>query len=265
MRINRRLINSTKGISSKLRVFILVILCSSVNFSRLASIINAWRNPAVMGSRYLVQWVLRRSWNFDRSLQRLSRRKLAWFGQVTRHDSLSKTILQDTLEGGRHRGRERKFWMDTKEGTSHARTAHKDLLQKRLREDLCWIVPHVPPTTQSVKTPELNWAEILSKSVLREGWSLIRDLFTWTYEKELGLRKSVLKRGMVSSGWFLSRQGFHRIIIQIGIFWRTVFSACTCIRSHGASSSCTSDWQKQNTVPATSCRNPNKFRKLSVG
>ena len=113
MRINRRLINSTKGISSKLRVFILVILCPSGNFSRLVSIINAWRNPAVMGSRYLVQWVLKRSWNFDRSLQRLSRRKLAWFGQVTRHDSLSKTILQGTLEGGQHRGRERKCWMDS--------------------------------------------------------------------------------------------------------------------------------------------------------
>ena len=27
-------------------------------------------------------------------------RKLAWFGHVTRHDILSKTILQGTLEGG---------------------------------------------------------------------------------------------------------------------------------------------------------------------
>ena len=32
----------------------------------------------------------------------------------------------------------------------HARTAHKGLLQKkRLEEDLCWIVPYVPPTIQS--------------------------------------------------------------------------------------------------------------------
>ena len=28
------------------------------------------------------------------------RRKLAWFGRVTRHDSLSKTILRGTLESG---------------------------------------------------------------------------------------------------------------------------------------------------------------------
>ena len=32
---------------------------------------------------------------------------------------------------------------------AHARTAHKGLLQKSLEEDLCWIVPHAPPMTQS--------------------------------------------------------------------------------------------------------------------
>ena len=40
---------------------------------------------------------------------------------------------------------------------THARTAHKCLLQKRLEEDLCWIDPHVPKTTQSVK--RLNWTD----------------------------------------------------------------------------------------------------------
>ena len=35
----------------------------------------------------------------------VKRQKLAWFRHVTRHNSLSKTILQDTLEGGRRRGR----------------------------------------------------------------------------------------------------------------------------------------------------------------
>ena len=41
----------------------------------------------------------------------------------------------------------------------HARTAHKDLLQKRLEEDLCRIVHRVPPTTQSVKG--LNCTELM--------------------------------------------------------------------------------------------------------
>ena len=42
----------------------------------------------------------------------VERRKLAWPGHVTSHDSLSKTILQGTLEGGRRRGRQRNCWMD---------------------------------------------------------------------------------------------------------------------------------------------------------
>ena len=40
----------------------------------------------------------------------------------------------------------------------HARNAHKGLLQKRLEENLCWIIPHAPPTTQSVKG--LNWIKL---------------------------------------------------------------------------------------------------------
>ena len=43
----------------------------------------------------------------------VKRRKLAWFGHVTRHDSLSKTILQGTMEGGQRRGRQRKCGVDT--------------------------------------------------------------------------------------------------------------------------------------------------------
>ena len=72
-------------------------------------------------------------------LTTVERLKLAWFGYVTRHDSLSKTILQGTLKGGRRRGRQRKSWMDNVrvDIPAHARTAHNGLLQKRLEEDLC--------------------------------------------------------------------------------------------------------------------------------
>ncbi|MGL4418375.1 MAG: reverse transcriptase domain-containing protein [Plesiomonas shigelloides] len=44
-------------------------------------------------------------------LATVKRRKLAWFGHVTRHNTLSKTILQGTLEGSRRRGRQRKNWV----------------------------------------------------------------------------------------------------------------------------------------------------------
>ena len=45
-------------------------------------------------------------------LATVKRRKLSWFGHVTRHNSLPKTILQGTVEGGRKRGRQVKSWMD---------------------------------------------------------------------------------------------------------------------------------------------------------
>ena len=42
----------------------------------------------------------------------VKRRKMAWFGHVTRHQNMSKTILQGTVPGARKRGRQRKQWMD---------------------------------------------------------------------------------------------------------------------------------------------------------
>lgn len=45
-------------------------------------------------------------------LATVKRRKLGWFGHVTRHDTLSKRILQGTVEGGRRRGRQKKSWVE---------------------------------------------------------------------------------------------------------------------------------------------------------
>ena len=42
----------------------------------------------------------------------VKKRKLSWFGHVTRHNSLPKTVLQGTLEGGRRRGRQAKCFLD---------------------------------------------------------------------------------------------------------------------------------------------------------
>ena len=42
----------------------------------------------------------------------VKKRKLSWFGHVTRRNSLPKTILQGTLEGGRRRERQTKCWLD---------------------------------------------------------------------------------------------------------------------------------------------------------
>ena len=44
-------------------------------------------------------------------LTTVKRRKLGFFGHTTRHDTLTKTILQGTLGKKRKRGRPRKSWM----------------------------------------------------------------------------------------------------------------------------------------------------------
>ena len=41
---------------------------------------------------------------------------------------------------------------------AHTKTVHNGLLQKRLEENICWFVCHVPPTTQSTKG--LDWTEL---------------------------------------------------------------------------------------------------------
>ena len=43
----------------------------------------------------------------------VKRRKLQWYGHVSRSSGLAKTILQGTVKGGRRRGRRRKRWEAT--------------------------------------------------------------------------------------------------------------------------------------------------------
>ena len=42
----------------------------------------------------------------------VKRRKLQWFGYVSRSSGLAKTTLQGTVKGGRRQGRQRKRWED---------------------------------------------------------------------------------------------------------------------------------------------------------
>ena len=47
---------------------------------------------------------------YDDILATVKRRKLKWFGHVSRSSGLAKTILQGTVRGGRRRGRQKKRW-----------------------------------------------------------------------------------------------------------------------------------------------------------
>ena len=45
-------------------------------------------------------------------LTTVKRRKLQWYGPISRSSGLAKTILQGIVKGGRRQGRQRKRWED---------------------------------------------------------------------------------------------------------------------------------------------------------
>ena len=47
---------------------------------------------------------------YDEFLTLVTKRKLRWFGHVSRSSGLAKTILQDTVKGQRKKGRQKKRW-----------------------------------------------------------------------------------------------------------------------------------------------------------
>ena len=49
---------------------------------------------------------------YDKLLTQVKKRKLRWFGHVSRASGLQKTILQGTVKGQRKRGRQKKRWVD---------------------------------------------------------------------------------------------------------------------------------------------------------
>ena len=61
--------------------------------------------------------------------------------------------------------------------------------------------------------------KVSGKVVLREVWSLVKDSFTWKYEKK-GFRKSGLKRGAVLGQGFIyleyERKGFRKSGLKRG-------------------------------------------------
>ena len=92
-------------------------------------------------------------------LATVKRWKLAWFGHVAYRDNLSKATLQALREVDAMAGRGSAGWTTSKSGNPcPCQIVHNGLLQKRLEEDFCWIIPPVPMATQSVKG--LNWTEL---------------------------------------------------------------------------------------------------------
>ena len=60
---------------------------------------------------------------YEDLLTTVKRRKLKWYGHVSRSSGLSKTIMQGTVKGGRRRGGQRKRWEDNIKDWTCLRTA----------------------------------------------------------------------------------------------------------------------------------------------
>ena len=55
---------------------------------------------------------------YDDLLTMVKKRKLRWYGHISRSSGMAKTILQGTVKGARRRGRQKKRWEDNiKEST----------------------------------------------------------------------------------------------------------------------------------------------------
>ena len=74
----------------------------------------------------------------------VKRRKLQWYGHVSRSSGLAKTILQGTVKGGRRQGGQRKRWEDN------------------IRE---WTGPEFSKSQRAVENRK-KWRKLVAKSSL---------------------------------------------------------------------------------------------------
>ena len=74
---------------------------------------------------------------YDELLTLVKKRKLRWFGHVSRSSGLAKTILQDTVQGKRRKRRQRKRREDASSArVAEDRTGWKGIVAKS------YMVPH---------------------------------------------------------------------------------------------------------------------------
>ena len=99
------------------------------------------------------EFVPRSSGQSDHTKTALKRRKLQWYGHVSRSSGLAKTILQGTVKGGRRQGRQRKRWENTIRewtGLEFAKSQRAVENRGKMEETGCELICGAP-TTLAVK------------------------------------------------------------------------------------------------------------------
>ena len=93
------------------------------------------------------------NWTHEDLLTIVKTRKLQWYGHVSRSSGLAKTILQDTVKGGRRQGGQRKRWEDNirewtglEFGKSQRAVENREKWRKLVAKSSV-----VPPRTPAVK------------------------------------------------------------------------------------------------------------------
>ena len=85
-------------------------------------------------------------------LTTVKRRKVQWYGHVSRPSSLAKTILQGTVKGGRRQGRQRKRWEDNiREWTGLEFGRSQRAVENGKMEEIGCEIIYGAPTTLAVK------------------------------------------------------------------------------------------------------------------
>ena len=107
-------------------------------------------------NQYVLDTIKQLVGNQEPLLTTVKRRKLAWFGHVCRHNTLSKTIMQGTTPGSRKRGRPRKSWSDNVKEWTDMKTSELLLAtgdRERWRRLAASKASSSPPTTKQ------SWGE----------------------------------------------------------------------------------------------------------
>ena len=176
-------------------------------------------------------------------------------------------------------GRKNVGW-PSKSGHPYQRQS-KGLLQKRLAENLCWIVPHDPPLTQSVKGlnwTELNWTSHPNKNDSLKDHPSLETLFAEIFLG--GVRMGVgVGVGLMGLEWRfplqvrqLWRSPTQKSSLHSAVMWMVNCGLCVCSLSaeHDVNAGCDDNDQYIMTtslrVPVTSSStsNPWLFSSCSV-
>ena len=81
----------------------------------------------------------------DDLLTQVKKRKLRWYGHVSRGEGLATTILQGTVPGGRRPGRQQKRWEDNIEEWTNMKFAQTQRLSKDRHYPSTYICTYLQP------------------------------------------------------------------------------------------------------------------------